>query len=241
MRALALLFAFTAATMAQTFEVAAIRPAVDDHSSTVDADKGFYQAHNLTLKRLITTAWGVDGRAVIGGPNWVASDHWDIRAKMPAEYTPRPQDSVLNPQDQFLKRMLQNLLAERFHLTVHRETRQADGYALVVAKSGLKIERAKPDEVAKLGGSNTYLRGTNVRMEVLAKVMADIGGRLGVDKTGLTGGYDFELHWAPADDSSSDLPPLFTAVQQQLGLQLESVKVPIQAVIIDRAEKPDGN
>ena len=241
MKELALLIALTTVVTAQEFEVASIRPARQDDSAKVDGDKGYYVVHNLTLKRLITMAWGVDGRDVIGGPNWISSDHWDIAAKMPAEYATRQQDSFLNPQDQFLRRMLQNLLADRFRLAIHREARRADGFALVVAKSGTKMAAANRDEDDKLEGGNRYLKGRNVTMMVLAKVLSDSGERRVVDKTGLVGGYDFELHWAPDDDPASDDPSISTALKEQLGLQLESVKLPIEEIIIDRAERPNQN
>lgn len=135
---------------------------------------------------------------------------------------------------------IQNLLADRFRLTIHRETRGVSGYLLVVAKNGLKMTASKPDEGTSLRGGNGHLEAANVRMEVLVHVLTG-AGRLIVDKTGLTGGYDFELNWALADDQSSDQPSIFTAVKEQLGLQLEPAKIPIQAVIIDGAEKPSGN
>jgi uncharacterized protein (TIGR03435 family) len=125
-------------------------------------------------------------------------------------------------------------------LTIHRETREVSGYALVVGKNWSKMAVATPDKIARLQGGNEHLKGTNVWMEVLAQVLTG-GGRLVVDKAGLTAGYDFELNWAMADNSSSDLPSIFTALQEQLGLTLEPAKVPIQAVIIDRAEKPSEN
>jgi uncharacterized protein (TIGR03435 family) len=251
---LALLLALTAVVTAQEFDVASIRPAVEDHNATIDAENGRYLVHNIALKRLIALAWSVDGSEVIGGANWIASDHWDITAKIPDEYAMRSQDQCNAPRyfgpsgqmncRQFLNRMIQNLLANRFRLAIHRETREVSGYALVVAKNGPKMAVAKPDEEASLPGGNQggnmRLKATNVRMEVLAQVLSD-GGRLVVDKTGLAGGYDFELHWALADDPTSDLPTIFTAVKEQLGLQLEPAKVPIQAVIIDRVEKPNEN
>jgi uncharacterized protein (TIGR03435 family) len=233
MKELALLFGLTAAIMAQEFEVASIHRAVEDFGANIHGDKGHYRVHNFTLKRLIAMAWGVDGSEVIGGPNWVGSDHWDITAKMPAEYATRPQD-------QFLKKMIQNLLADRFRLTIHRETRQVSGFALVVAKNGPKMAVATPHEENQLQGDNRYLKATDFTMEELAHILS-VDGRLVVDKTGLTGGYDFEIHCAMDNDSSSDQPSIFTALQEQLGLKLESAKIPIQAVVIDRADKPKEN
>ncbi len=250
MKALALLLALANVVTAQEFEVASIRVAVEDHNATMNAENGRYLVHNIALKRLIAIAWGVDGSEVIGGPNWIGSDRWDITAKIPEEYATHPQDQCGAPRyfgpsgqmdcRQFLKKMMQNLLADRFRLAIHRETREVSGYALAMAKNGSKMAIAVPDKEARLQGDNRHLKATNVRMEVLAQILSD-AGRLVVDKTGLTGGYDFELNWALADDSSSDQPSLFAALPEQLGLKLEAAKVPIQAVIVDRAEKPDKN
>ncbi len=237
MKETVLLFVLTTAVMAQEFEVAAIRPAVEDHNAFITAENDRYLVHNIALKRLIATAFGVDGSEVFGGPNWIATDHWEISAKIPSEYATRQQD-------QFLKKMVQNLLADRFSLAVHREGREVSGYALVLAKNGPKMSVAKPDEETSLDGGNDgrtmSLKGKNVRMEALAQALA-AGGRLVVDRTGLAGGYDFELNWAVADDSSSDVPSIFTAVQEELGLRLESAKLTIQAVLVDRAERPTEN
>jgi uncharacterized protein (TIGR03435 family) len=240
MKKAALLFALATTAMAQEFEVATIHRAVEDYAANVTGDKGYYRIHNFTLKRLIAMAWGVNGSEVIGGPNWVGSDHWDITSKMPAEYATRPEDQYLTPQDTFVKKMIQNLLADHFRLVIHRETRQVSGLALVVAKSGPRMAAATPQEKNHLQGDNTYLKATDFTMKELAQILSGRGTPV-IDKTGLTGGYDFEIHWATDDDSSSEQPSMFTALQEQLGLKLESTRVPIEVVIIDRAEKPTAN
>src|SRR5579863_1613029 len=117
-------------TLAQTpdsgkkpeFEVASIRPAVQDNSHDADTDKGRFTAHNLTLKRLISIAWDIDTKQVFGGPNWVDSDSYDINAKIPEEFA-QPQDGEVN-------QMIKRLLEVRFQLAIHREPRQVPGYAL---------------------------------------------------------------------------------------------------------------
>jgi uncharacterized protein (TIGR03435 family) len=236
LKELALLFALTAAVPAQEFEVAAVHPAVEDHNRIINAENGRYLVHNIALKRLIATAFGIDSIEVIGGPNWIGTDRWDINAKIPSEYGARPQGQVL-------KTMVQNLLADRFRLIIHRETREVSGYALVVAKNGSKMAVAKPDEVARFQGGNDgtqHLKATNIRMDALAQYLTGDGG-LVVDRTGLTDGYDFDLNWTLADEPSSDLPSIFTALQEQVGLKLEHAKLPIQAVIVDRAERPKEN
>ena len=229
MTKIALLLSLTTTVSAQEFEVASIRPAVEDHNFTINTENGRYLVHNIPLKRLVAIAWGVDGSEVIGGPAWIASDGWDITAKIPEESATRSQDcdsprtfgtSRQTDCRPFLNKMIQNLLADRFKLRIHRETREASGYLLVVAKNGPKMIVAKPDEAEGFPGGNEggnmHFKATNVRMEVLAQVLMG-GGRLIVDKTGLTGGYDFELRWSAAEDPASDQPSIFTAVKEQLG------------------------
>jgi uncharacterized protein (TIGR03435 family) len=225
------------------FEVASIRVAKQDGNHDSDSDKGQFTTHNLTLKRLIAMAYDVDFNAILGGPAWVDSESYDINAKIPAEFA--QQTRVMIPL------MIQSLLGDRFQLAIHREPRQVAGYALVVAKKGPKLEHAKGDEKdSSTHSTGAHLTAQNVTMEALAKRlsrMPDIGSVV-VDKTGLSGGFDFELDWMPgllkpgADSAADDdRPSIFSALQGQLGLRLESGKVPIQAIVIDRAERPSGN
>jgi uncharacterized protein (TIGR03435 family) len=237
MKILALLLAMVAPLPAQEFEVASIRPAKQDgnhHDS--DIYQGRWVTHNLTLKRLIAMAWDVDDSVVAGGPSWIDSDGYDINAKIPADY-------VQAPSDQFLH-MIQRLLADRFRLTIHREPRQISGYALVPAKTGSKMANARPSgSGSDFSANGMHLKATSVTMEAFAKRLSrnrDIG-RIVVDKTGFTGRFDFELDWAPALQDSSEHPSIFTAIQEQLGLKLESAKVQIQTVVVDRVEKPSEN
>ena len=241
MKELAMLCCLTAVAAAQEFEVASIHRAVDDGSVRVDGDKGYYRLHNYTVKMLIGMGWGVNARDVIGGPAWIGSDRWDITAKMPAEYATRPREQFVNPQDPFLKKMIQTLLADRFRLVIHREAREVSGLALVVAKNGPKMTAAAmPEEDDRLQGGNSYLKATNFTMKLLAQILSGRGTPV-VDKTGLTGGYDFELSWAPPNDTSGEKSSLSTAVEEQLGLKLETAKIPIEAVVVGGAEKPDEN
>jgi uncharacterized protein (TIGR03435 family) len=239
MKKIAPLIAMAALALAQSqekkaaFEVAAIHASKDDGDHDSSSDQGLFRTHNLTLKRLMAMAYEVDVRQIMGGPSWVDSDSYDITARIRAEFAQREK----------LPELIQSLLADRFQLAIHREPRQIPGYELVVAKKGPKMERAKPDQVgSNIRSRNTHLTAENVTMEAFARSLSrnrDIG-ELVVDKTGLTGGFMFELDWTPerADPPSDDRPSIFTALQQQLGLKLDTAKVPIMAVVIDRAEKP---
>lgn len=224
------------------FEVAAIRPATDDGNHSSNSDKGLYRTHNLTLKELIARAYDVDVSLVSGGPNWVGSDIYDITARIPEEFAQQTREKL--PQ------MIGSLLAERFQLVVHRETKQVSGFELVLAKKGPKMDAAKPDEKGSgTSTKNTHLTAHNINMDAFARYLTrnrEVGMPV-VDKTGLTGNFNFELDWKPdqlqakPDASEDDRPSLFTAMQERLGLELKSAKVSIQTVVIDHAEKPQEN
>jgi uncharacterized protein (TIGR03435 family) len=224
------------------FEVASIRPTKDDGDHDSSTDHGFYKTHNLTLKRLIGFAYRVDNRLILGGPGWIDADSYDINAKIPEAFAAkRDPDTV--PQ------MIQSLLADRFQLVVHREPTEIAGYALVVVKKGAKLAAGDPnDKSSGTRTKNTHMTATNVTMANFAVNLSrnsDIG-KLVVDRTGLTGSYSFELDWAPDKvasnpESRDDRPSILTALPEQLGLRLEPAKIPVQAIVIDRAEKPEGN
>jgi len=225
------------------FEVASIHPAKEDGDHDSDSDRAWYRTHNLTLKRLIAIAYDVDMRQILGGPNWIDSDAYDIAAKIPTEYASDSREKM--------PKMIQSLLADRFHLAIHRAPLKLSGYALVLAKKGPKMERS---ETGKTGSSTStqrgHMRAQNVTMEIFAKRLSRNPqvGKLVEDQTGLKDRYNFELEWdvtnpltAKADTASSDRPSIFTALQDRLGLKLEPAKIQVDAIVVDHAEKPDDN
>lgn len=248
MKKLTLSMAVASLALAQTpapektaaFEVASIHRADDDGNHSSRTNTGFYRIHNFSLKRLIARAYDIDVSQIYGGPSWIDSDSYDITAKIPGD---GPQ-----PSDDRVAQMIQSLLADRFHLIVHHEPRQISGYALVLSKKGAKMEHAKPDQQgSRMNASNTHITAENLTMEAFAKDLSryrDIGEFV-VDQTGLKGGFNFTLDWMPErpdskpDASPDDRPSIFTAVEEQLGLKLERAKVPVQPIVIDRAEKPE--
>jgi uncharacterized protein (TIGR03435 family) len=157
-----------------------------------------------------------------------------------------------------MKQMVQAMLVERFGLAYHRETKEMPVYALVVGKNGPKLADSLPDtQISNMIGRGT-LESRHIKMSDLAKILAIPLGRSVVDKTGLTGDYDFTMKWTPDLGESmkpkglpegppaeapqpSDGPSLFTAIQEQLGLKLEGQKGPVETFVIDRAEKPSEN
>jgi uncharacterized protein (TIGR03435 family) len=193
----------------------------------------------LTLRNLIEDAYRVRPDQISGGPNWLSSNHYDIIAKAAGEEA-LTEDRA--------RQMLQTLLADRFQLKVHREMRETPVYELVVGKNGSKLKEAATD--AK-GGSSTHAAPAGMHMEVskgtmdsLARQLSNTAGRPVINKTGLTGFYAFTLDWFPAtrtQDADSDVASIFAAVQEQLGLKLESAKAPVETIIVDSAEKPSEN
>jgi len=222
------------------FEVAAIRLAVDDGNHSSNSNKGQFTTHNLTLKRLIANAYDIDTSLILGSPAWLDSNSFDITAKFPEEFAQHTQETF--------RLMIQNLLADRFHLVIHREPREVSGYWLSVAKGGAKMQLEKPETKGSSTSSNgMHLTAKNVKMDTFARTLSsnrDIG-KLVADKTGLSGAFTFELNWAPeqlgakAEAASDDRPSIFTALQEQLGLKLESAKVPTQAIVIKKKKKPE--
>ncbi len=130
--------------------------------------------------------------------------------------------------------MLRTLLADRFKLASHSETKELPLYSLVVGKNGPRIQEVK-DGIGSMSAGKGRLSG---RMPIVdfARYLSPILGRAVVDRTGLTGAFDIKLEWTPGDDASG--PSIFTAVQEQLGLKLESAKGPVEILLIDHAEKP---
>jgi uncharacterized protein (TIGR03435 family) len=193
----------------------------------------------LTLLNLIEDAYGVRRDQISGGPSWISSDHYDVIAKAEGEGT-LTHDRAMQ--------MLQTLLSDRFQLKLHRETRETPVYDLVLGKNGPKLKESSADAKGKnfvsVTGAGMHMEATNGTMEQLARQLSVTAGRPVIDKTGLTGFYAYTLDWASANrppEPDSDTPSMFTAVQEQLGLKLESAKAPVEMLIVDHAEKPSEN
>ena len=233
-------------------------------------------ATNGTLQMFIHAAYGVEDNQISGGPSWLNSDHYDIEAKMDSA-TADALHKLSEDQGRLERQqMLQALLADRFKLTIHRETRELPVYALVLAKNGPKIQEAKPGDTYPNGikgpdgravGGVIFMNGRGsatgqgLPISGLVRFLSGQLGRTVVDKTGLTAKYDFTLQWTPDESqgamlkgpgpgpqSTSSPPPpdpsgpsIFTAVQEQLGLKLESQKGPVEILVIDHAEQPSEN
>jgi uncharacterized protein (TIGR03435 family) len=194
---------------------------------------------------LITFAYNVKDFQLSGGPGWANSELYDIVAKGDGNAT-RPQ----------LRLMLQALLKDRFKLALRRETKDVPIYELVVAKGGPKIQEDTTSPRQRLAMTGVgKLIAQKTLLSVFAEFLGTLTGRPVVDKTGLPSTYTFKLEWTPAVGEAgppgparpdvtpldSSGPSLFSALQEQLGLRLQSAKGPVESLVIEAAEKPTEN
>jgi uncharacterized protein (TIGR03435 family) len=238
-RLLALLAISSLVAVAQApaeFEVATIKPApplAEGRTSTrmsSDTDTGNLNYTNVNLKEAIGKAYKVQ-QYQITGPDWIETQRFDIVARF------APHSAA----DQ-LPLMLQTLLADRFKLTLHRETKDLPMYVLVVTKNGPKFKSTETETGISSNSSRTHWHVVaKASMHRFAEFLSDEAGRPVVDRTGLSGSYEMTLDWAPDDtlapNDSAAGPSLFTALQEQLGLKLDSTKGPVEMLVIDRAER----
>jgi bla regulator protein blaR1 len=247
-----LLLGFAAASAQPAFEVASIKPnsSGDNRIMMRMQPGGRYTATGVTLKQLIAQAYNVRDFQISGGPGWIGSERYDVNAK--AEGTP---DRIAPDQ---LRLMIRALIEDRFRLKVHNESREMPVYALVVGKSGPKLPPSSGERGPMMHMGRGQIDVKKVPMAVLAQHLSQQLGRSVIDKTELDGEYDIVLNWTPepghdggpfgGPPSPDALPPadssgptIFTALQEQLGLRLETQKGQVPILIIDQVEKPAEN
>jgi len=246
------LLAALAAAHAQTpaFEVASIKPS--DPAGPISIRRSGYRIATTgsSLLFLISWAYDIHSDRIYDKPNWLDSVRYDVLANAPQDDRPAPPRLPGQPSE--LQRMMQTLLADRFKLVIHRETRQLPIYAMVVAKGGAKVLLTPAPAVMgqtpfSMPGRG-HLIGTRVSAEMLAKVLSDQLSNSVQDQTGLKGVFDFTLKWepdtlstaadgGPAAAEARTGPSLFTAIQEQLGLKLEARKGTVEVLVIDHIEK----
>lgn len=225
-----------------TFDAASVKPnRSGDNGSSWHSRTGYIVMKNQTLKALVGIAYSLTDERILGGPQWAELDRFDVEAR-----------AASPAKDPELLVMLKNLLTERFQLRVHDETKSTSGFSLGLAKGGLKIH---PDETEGRSGWNGG-RGKMVvqrfSMVKLADTLTRILGTPVVDMTDTKGLFSFTLEWVPENErpragldgvvpEAPVGPSLFTALAQDLGLKLESKKLPVKTVVIDKAEKPSEN
>jgi bla regulator protein BlaR1 len=241
-----------------SFAVATIRPNHSGGPPIIRPTRDEIRATNVTLVMLIANAYE-EGR-IDGAPNWADSETYDLEAKLdPAE---AEAFSKLNPDQRAhqLDLKLEELLAERTKLAVHRGTKEVPAYALVMSKGGAKFKEAKSSDPDLTNGAlrmtGTQITGEGVPLASLAGLLARQLGRPVLDKTGLTGKYDFSLQWEPEAEAgqspaggdhnlqsvpSVDAGGLMAAVRSQLGLKLDPAKTEVEVLVVDHLERPSGN
>jgi bla regulator protein blaR1 len=231
-------------TAPREFEVASVklvtRP-LDSGGGPWTVTHGRFKADAGWVRGVIAWAYNILAVQVRGGPDWIDSDRYDFIAR--TEGADIPPDQV--------RIMLQALLADRFKLTAHRETRELTAYTLVVGKNGSKMEEAKNGRRNFINwtgrGQVTF---TECNLLGLVNVLSSTLGSPVVDKTELKGQYNFKLEYTdprgmrPGSDGqlpTDSFPDIFGAVQQQLGLKLEAQKAPVETLVIDHIERPSEN
>jgi uncharacterized protein (TIGR03435 family) len=261
-----------------TFEVASIKPSksLDGGGTAAFQPGGRFRSINVPLQGLIATAFGTERPLlylqIVGGPDWIATDRFDITAKMGSDASQDMKELYRQ-----MPVLLRTLLEDRFKLKTHSETRQLPVYTLVLDRKdgrlGPPLRRSVFDclarsKAARAGtpgpapphdrpacgvrfGAGT-LSASGFTLVNLAGTLSGNVGRVVLDRTGLTGDFDVELQWTPdrvpfAGDASTnpapsaDGPSIFTALQEQLGLKLESTKGPVDVLVVDHVEQPTPN
>ena len=259
-----------------SFEVASIKPnRSGDNHVWIGGEHGRFMVTGAKVKFLITQAYGVKEYQVAGGPSWINSERFDIEAK--AEDTQTEEEEKLPSVRQWeqLRLRIQRLLADRFKLRLSHTTRELPVYALVIAKNGPKFHEAKPGDTYPNGMKGfdgiahpgvlyigpDELKGQGVAISRLAGMLSELMGRTVLDRTGLTGAYDFEIKWSIDQSPAAATPEpeagnpetvlsspgetfgasFFTAIQEHLGLKLVSQKGAVDVLVIDHVERPTEN
>jgi uncharacterized protein (TIGR03435 family) len=237
----------------RAFEVASIKPNTsgDRFESVSPVAGGRFSVKNVTLAWLLKTAYHVEPFQVAGIPPWGNTERFDVEAR--AVNGDATSDQI--------RQMVQSLLADRFQVTLHRENREQPTYSLVVAKNGPKLAKAKSDTCSgaptmqnPCGGFRIYKRsqmwGNTVTIKQFTAELTYMMGRMVLDKTAIAGLYDIRVEWTPehfGPEPGTEVKPdeangtLFTALQEQLGLRLQSERAPVETIVVDRATRPTTN
>jgi uncharacterized protein (TIGR03435 family) len=194
-----------------------------------------------TVEDILLIGYGVQKSQVVGEPDWVRTEKWDVDGVPDVEGEPNMRQ---------LREMMQKVLKERFGMELHHEQREMPVFALTVAKSGPKMTPNMSDPNGWMDQQNSAANGRDVEnlknasMADLAEILQFRVNRPVVDQTGLKGRYDFKLQWTTDETRATDAdapPGVFTAIQEQIGLKLEPVKAPADVLVIDKIERPSAN
>ncbi len=234
-----------------SFEVATIKPTAPDFKG-----KGFggpprrFQTHGTTLNDLMMFVYGVNFKQIVGAPEWAETDRFDITAGQP--------DVPGAPSEKQVRSMMRKLLEARFGLKFHKDKKEMSAYVLGVAKDGPKMTKSDADPNGPFGFGFTKLGNLTVRNATMKDVAQGFQGavfdRPVVDRTGIEGHWNFALKWTPDEtqfqvfgvkivpnDAADAPPPIFTAIQEQIGLKLDAAKTTVDVMVLDHVEKPSEN
>jgi uncharacterized protein (TIGR03435 family) len=233
------------------FEVATIKPSEPDKPGKAFLVRGGkVSTYNTTVSDLIAFAYGLHPKQITGGPAWTDSDKFDIEGK---------PDQPGTPNTKQLQSMLRKLLAERFQLRFHEDQHELSAYVLSISKGGQKLTKSEGDANSLPGLFFTKLGNltvNNATLQDFAELMQSaVLDRPVVNHTGLEGRWNFLLKWTPDEsqfggmgikipppsDAADAPPPLFTAIQEQIGLRLDAAKTPVKVLVLDKLEKPSAN
>ena len=234
--ALMLTFVPLQAQSPANFDVVSIKPNHSgDAASDTNTAPGRLSLVNVTPLSLILRAFGVRGFQIVGYPDWVASTRFDVVAVT-------GDNRVLNDQDR--QPLMQRLLADRWHFRYHRETRELGVYSLAVVDASKLVRHEGPGQYAmkvEPNAGRVVLRSTRGNIGRLVEILSGFSGRVVIDDTALSGEYDFTLEWVQDPSADAGGPTLFTALREQLGLRLDSVKRPMPVIVVDTIEQPSEN
>jgi uncharacterized protein (TIGR03435 family) len=232
-------------TAALRFQVATIKPSLPEETRTMQIRGNRFATTDTTLIDLLKYAYGLQEQEIAGGPKWLKAQAFDLMAD------PETQARPTSPE---FKTMVQNLLADRFHLTAHKEMRELAVYVIVPAKGGSKLTPTTnpASGFPVVGYQPGHLGAANATVGDFATFLQRfVSDRPVVDGTGIRGKYDWSLQFTPddaqpevggqGDAQKSSFPGLFTAMQEQLGLKLQEEKRPSPVFVIDSAEMPSEN
>lgn len=213
-----------------SFEVASVRlspPNNDDLTFISPSGLSTFTARSVTLEVLLGITFAVSSDQIAGAPDWLHSQEYDVEAKV--------EDGMKLSHSQ-MRPLLQQLLDERFHLKFHREIRNQKGAALEIARDRPKLPPAD-ESSGQAQILPDQLRCPNCSLGILAGLLALVIGRPVIDKTGMSGNYDFKLSYAPDKATDSPLPSIYSALQEQLGLKLVRQNVPVEMLVIDHINR----
>jgi uncharacterized protein (TIGR03435 family) len=236
-----------------SYEVVSVKPfdagTANGMTMSWRSTKDGFNASGVTLEGLMISAYGLLTTDQIEGlPSWADSAQFAVEAKMDESTAAALQKLALPDRIHAQDQMIQSLLADRFALKAHHESRERPVYDLVVARSGSKLQETPAGVSGGYSMGNGQLTGHGITLDSLKFSLTNVVGRVIVDETGLTGRYDMTLNWTSDDEAgtpgagdSATGPSIFTALEEQLGLKLVSAKGPVDTIVIDHVEKPSQN